>query len=204
MASVPPCPRGWVASGPPLRFPAAPVPPLSRYRWPHFLSYGWMASVPPFGRSGPTLPPLNSWPSGFLWGDCPQPSCDQTHPSPPSHNSPVRPLLPPSPPPLPPAPCRHHAPRHPRPVFSSLVDGWSQCLHSGHSGPTLPPFPPPHDVSRPVPTQGTPLGGQADDRAPLTNKAARPHRTPALFNSSHLRGRALPSTPPLLHPRFWQ
>ena len=37
-----------------------------------------------------------------------------------------------------------------------------------------------------------------DDRAPLPNKAARPHRTPALFNSSHPRGRALPSNPPPL------
>ena len=69
--------------------------------------------------------------------------------------------------------------------------------HSLPSFPRLPMSPAPCRHKAP------PLGGQADDRAPLPNKAARPHRTPALFNSSHLRGRALPSTPPPLHPRFW-
>ena len=189
-ASLPPWVGGlWAAP----EVQAAPVPPLSRYRWPHFLSCGWMAPVPPFGRSGPTLPPPNSWPSGFLWGDCPQPSCGQTHLSQPSPRSPVRPLFPPLPPPF--ASCPDTTPRFPL----LWMDG--SMPHFRPLRPTLPPFPPPPHVSRPV--KAPPLGGQADDRAPLPNKAARPHRTPALFNSSHLRGRALPSTPPPLHPRFW-
>ena len=90
----------------------------------------------------------------------------------------------------------------PRPVFLSC--GWmAQCLISGHSGPPYPLSPRLPMSPAPCRHKAPPLGGQADDRAPLPNKAARPHRTPALFNSSHLRGRALPSTPPPLHPRFW-
>ena len=188
-ASLPPWVGGlWAAP----EVQAAPVPPLSRYRWPHFLSCGWMAPVPPFGRSGPTLPPLNSWPSGFLWGDCPQPSCGQTDLSQPSPRSPVRPLFPPLPPPF--ASCPDTTPRFPL----LWMDG--SMPHFRPLRPTLPLYP-----MSPAPCRhkAPPLGGQADDRAPLPNKAARPHRTPALFNSSHLRGRALPSTPPPLHPRFW-
>ena len=63
--------------------------------------------------------------------------------------------------------------------------------HSLPSFPRLPLSPAPCRHKAP------PLGGQADDRAPLPNKAARPHRTPALFNSSTFGGSSLhPSSPP--------
>ena len=186
-ASLPPWVGGlWAAP----EVQAAPVPPLSRYRWPHFLSCGWMAPVPPFGRSGPTLPPPNSWPSGFLWGDCPQPSCGQTHLSQPSPRSPVRPLFPPLPPPF----CllpRHHAP------FSSLVDGWLNASFpatQAHLTPFPPasPCPPPRADPRHPPWVARPMTARPFPirRPALTVRL--PYSTQATFGGGLF--------PPPLHP----
>ena len=195
MASVPPCPRGWVASGPPLRFRRPQCRPSAATGGPiSSLVGGWPQCLPSAAQA-PPYPPSTRGPQAFSGATAhSRAAAKHTYRS----HLPARPCAPfflPCLPPLPPAPT-------PRPVFLSC--GWmAQCLISGHSGPPYPLSPRLPMSPAPCRHKAPPLGGQADDRAPLPNKAARPHRTPALFNSSHLRGRALPSTPPPLHPRFW-
>ena len=192
---MPPCPRWWVASGPPLRFRRPQCRPSAATGGPiSSLVGGWPQCLPSAAQAPPYPPPTRG-PQAFSGATAhSRAAAKHTYRS----HLPARPCAPfflPCLPPLPPAPT-------PRPVFLSC--GWmAQCLISGHSGPPYPLSPRLPMSPAPCRPKAPPLGGQADDRAPLPNKAARPHRTPALFNSSHLRGRALPSTPPPLHPRFW-
>ena len=161
MASVPPCPRGWVASGPPLRFRRPQCRPSAATGGPiSSLVGGWPQCLLSAAQA-PPYPPSTRGPQAFSGATAhSRAAAKHTYRS----HLPARPCAPfflPCLPPLPPAPT-------PRPVFLSC--GWmAQCLISGHSGPPYPlsprlPMSPapcrhkaPHWVARPMIARPLPI-----------------------------------------------
>ena len=189
---MPPCPRGWVASGPPLRFRRPQCRPSAATGGPiSSLVGGWPQCLPSAAKA-PPYPPSTRGPQAFSGATAhSRAAAKHTYRS----HLPARPCAPfflPCLPPLPPAPT-------PRPVFLSC--GWmAQCLISGHSGPPYPLSPRLPMSPAPCRHKAPPLGGQADDRAPLPNKAAAltvrlPYSTQATFGGGLFPPPLLPYTP---------
>ena len=189
---MPPCPRGWVASGPPLRFRRPQCRPSAATGGPiSSLVGGWPQCLPSAAQA-PPYPPSTRVPQAFSGATAhSRAAAKHTYRS----HLPARPCAPfflPCLPPLPPAPT-------PRPVFLSC--GWmAQCLISGHSGPPYPLSPRLPMSPAPCRHKAPPLGGQADDRAPLPNKAAAltvrlPYSTQATFGGGLFPPPLLPYTP---------
>ena len=190
---MPPCPRWWVASGPPLRFRRPQCRPSAATGGPiSSLVGGWPQCLPSADQA-PPYPPSTRGPQAFSGATAhSRAAAKHTHRS----HLPARPCAPfflSCLPPLPPAPCRHHAP------FSSIVDGWlNASFPATQAHLSLPPFPPaspclppradtrhPPWVARPITARPFPIR-----RPALTVRL--PYSTQATFGGGLF--------PPPLHP----
>ena len=176
---MPPSPRGWVASGPPLRFRRPQCRPSAATGGPiSSLVGGWPQCLPSAAQAPPYPPPTRG-PQAFSGATAHSRAAAQhTHRS----HLPARPCAPFSSlaSPLPPAPCRgrHHAP------FSSLVDGWLNASFpatQAHltpfppASPCLPPRADTRHVARPMTARGRPPPGEESPRSnpPTDGQGAR-------------------------------
>ena len=186
---MPPCPRGWVASGPPLRFRRPQCRPSAATGGPiSSLVGGWPQCLPSAAQA-PPYPPSTRGPQAFSGATAhSRAAAKHTYRS----HLPARPCAPfflPCLPPLPPAPT-------PRPVFLSC--GWmAQCLISGHSGPPYPCTPclPPRADTRHPPWVARPMTARPFPirRPALTVRL--PYSTQATFGGGLFPPPLLPYTP---------
>ena len=192
MASVPPCPRGWVASGPPLRFRRPQCRPSAATGGPiSSLVGGWPQCLPSAAQAPPYPPQLvalrlslGRLPTAELRPNTPIAAISPLARAPPFSSLASPPCL------LP----RHHAP------FSSLVDGWLNASFpatQAHLTPFPPasPCPPPRADPRHPPWVARPMTARPFPirRPALTVRL--PYSTQATFGGGLFPPPLLPYTP---------